>query len=61
MINEKKQTLETISTLPDNMRKLYAKHLMEMIKESEEDIENGRVMTLEEFKKFIDGLEEQYI
>lgn len=63
MLNVKEQILATVNTLPDNATwddALYTLYLHSKLKKSEEDIKNGRVITLQEFKKYIDGLEERY-
>ena len=34
---------------------------MENLRQSMDDIKNGRVMTLKELKEYIDGLEDRYV
>ena len=54
MINEKKQILATVNTLPDNTTwddATYTLYIHSKLKKSQEDIKNGRVMTVEESKE----------
>lgn len=63
MINVKEQIINTVNTLPDSTtwdEALYILYLHSKIKKSEEDIRNGKVMNLQELKKYIDRLEEEY-
>ena len=63
MSSDKQQIIATINTLPDNATwddAIYALYLHSKIKKSKEDIKNGRVINLQELKKYIDGLEERY-
>lgn len=63
MINEKQEILATINTLPENTTwddAIYTLYLHSKLKKSQNDIKNGKVLTLEELKKHIDGLEEKY-
>jgi len=63
MINVKEQIIVAANTLPDNAtwdEALYTLYLYSKIKKSEEDIKEGRVMTLQELKEYIDELEEKY-
>ena len=51
MLNAKEQLLDVIKTLPDDATwndALYMVYLLSEIKQGEEDIQNGRVMTIEE-------------
>ena len=54
MINSK----EKINTLTND--ELYNLYLNSKLQKSIDDIKHGRVMTLEELKKYIDELEEKY-
>lgn len=63
MINEKQQILGVINTLPDNTTwddALYTLYLHSKLEKSREDIKNGRVITLQELKNYINRLEEKY-
>ena len=63
MINEKKEILATINTLPDNVTwddAIYALYLHSKLAKSKENIKNGNVITLQEFKNYIDELEAKY-
>jgi len=63
MINEKKQILQTVNTLPDNTTwedALYTLYLHTKLKRSEEDIKNGRVITLEELDREMEAKYEGY-
>ncbi|MCI8396553.1 MAG: hypothetical protein HFJ52_02455 [Clostridia bacterium] len=59
MITEKSQTRTKEDT--SNINKLYAEHLLKKVKIAEEQIANGEVITIEELKEFIDGLEAEYV
>ena len=51
MLNVKEQLLDVIKTLPDDATwndALYMVYLLSEVKQGEEDIQNGRVMTIEE-------------
>lgn len=51
MLNAKEQLLDVIKTLPDDATwndALYMVYLLSEVKQGEEDIQNGRVMTIEE-------------
>ncbi len=54
MMNSKEQT----NTLTND--ELYNLYLNSKLQKSIDDIKNGRVMTLEELKKYIDELEEKH-
>ena len=54
MINSKEKN----NTLTND--ELYNLYLNSKLQKSIDDIKNGRVMTLEELKKYIDELEEKY-
>ena len=54
MINSKEKT----NTLTND--ELYNLYLNSKLQKSIDDIKHGRVMTLEELKKYIDELEEKY-
>lgn len=58
MINEKKQILTPVNTLPDDTT--YTLYLCSKLEKSKENIKNGNVITLQELKKHIDGLEAKY-
>lgn len=63
MVSEKKQILATVKTLPDNATwddAIYTLYLHSKIKKSEEDIKNGRVITLEELDKEMEAKYESY-
>lgn len=63
MINEKQQILATVNTLPDNTTwddAVYTLYLHSKLKKSQDDIENGRVITLEDFDKEREALYESY-
>ena len=54
MTSVKEQIIEAVKTLPDNATwedALYTLFLCSKLKESEDDIKNGRVMTIEESKE----------
>lgn len=56
-----KTNINQISIKEDTLYDIiYNLFFFAQLKESEEDIKNGRVCTLEELKKYIDGLEEIY-
>jgi len=59
MINESKNNLKKSKTLTED--ELYNMYFMEKLQQSIDDIENGRVITLQELKEYIDGLEERYV
>lgn len=49
MINKKEQTLGIVNTVSNEISdELYIQYMKEMLRESEEDIKNGNVMTIEE-------------
>ena len=52
MINKKEKILNS-----NTKHEMYALYIKEKIRRSEEDIKNGRGMSLNEFKQFIDELE----
>lgn len=63
MINENQQTLTSVNTLPDNITwddDTYKLYLQSKLKKSQEDIKNGRVITLEDFDKEREALYESY-
>lgn len=63
MINEKEEILETINTLPDNTTwddAVYTLYLHAKLAKSKKNIKNGNVMTLQELKDYIDGLEAKH-
>lgn len=47
MINEKEQTLEILNTI-SNEGDFDNEYIKELVKETEEDLKNGRVMSIEE-------------
>lgn len=49
MINESKKNLRSSETLTED--ELYNRYFMEKLRRSIDDIENGRVMTIEESKR----------
>lgn len=54
MINNKQQILATVKDLPENETlddAIYVSYFNSKLKKSEEDIKNGRVMTIEESKE----------
>ena len=60
MSNDKQQIIATMNTLPDNATwddAIYTLYLHSKLKKSEEDIKNGRVITIEELDK---EMEEKY-
>lgn len=59
MINESKEELKKSTTLTED--EIYNMYFMEKLQQSLDDIKNGRVMTLQELKEYIDGLEERYV
>ncbi len=59
MINESKKNLRSSETLTED--ELYNMYFMENLRQSMDDIKNGRVMTLKELKEYIDGLEDRYV
>ena len=59
MISESKNNLKKSKTLTED--ELYNMYFMEKLQQSIDDIENGRVITLQELKEYIDGLEERYV
>ena len=59
MSNESKKNLKNTETLTEE--EIYNRYFMENLKRSIDDFKNGRVMTLEELKEYIDGLEERYV
>ena len=59
MINESKRNLRSSETLTED--ELYNMYFMENLRQSMDDIKNGRVMTLKELKEYIDGLEDRYV
>ena len=53
-----KSTLNQIDIKDDTLYDIiYDLFFIAKLKDSENDIENGRVCTLEEFKEYVDGLE----
>ena len=63
MINEKQQILATLNTLPDNITwddAIYTLYLHSKLAKSKDNIKKGNVLTLQELKNHIDGLEERY-
>jgi len=61
MINVKKQILETVNTFPDNITwedALYTLYVNAKIKKSTEDIQNGKVISLDDFDKEMEVLYE---
>ena len=53
-----KNTLNQINIEDDNLYDIiYDLFFIAKLKDSENDIENGKVCTLEELKEYIDGLE----
>lgn len=63
MNNEKQQILATVNTLPDNTTwddAIYTLYLHSKLAKSKENIKNGNVITLQELKSHIDGLEAKY-
>ena len=63
MINQKNEILQAVNTLPDNATwddALYTLYLQAKIKRSEDDIKNGRVITLEELDREMDAKYESY-
>lgn len=59
MMNESKEELKKSKTLTED--ELYNMYFMEKLQQSIDDIKNGRVITLQELKEYIDGLEERYV
>ena len=62
MISEKKQIIATLNKLPDNTTwedAMYTLYFHYKLAKSKENIKNGRVMTIEELKEYIDELEEK--
>ena len=60
MISVKEQIIETVNTLPEDTTwddALYALYLQSKLEKSEDDIKNGRVMTIEESK---DRMKQKY-
>ncbi len=54
MLSEKQEILATVSTLPDDTTwddAIYALYLHSKLQKSQDDIKNGRVMTIEESKE----------
>lgn len=54
MINEKQEIIATVNTLPDNTSwddATYNLYLHSKLKKSQDDIKNGRVMTIEKSKE----------
>ncbi len=63
MINEKQEILEVVNSLPDDITwddAIYTLYLHLKLKKSKDDIENGRVITLEELDKERKELYESY-
>lgn len=61
MLNEKQQLYtndEVISNKAEDVA--YAMYFNAKLKKSQDDIKNGRVITLQELKQHIDSLEEKY-
>lgn len=60
MINEKQEILATVNTLPEDTTwddATYTLYLHSKLQKSQEDIKNGRVMTIEES---IERMKEKY-
>lgn len=57
MDKEKTKTIN-VDTLTEE--ELFRIFFYEQIRKSEDDIKNGRVMDMGEFRKFIEGLETEY-
>ena len=54
MINKKQEIIATINTLPDDTTwddAIYALYLHSKLQKSQDDIKNGRVMSIEESKE----------
>ena len=54
MVNEKQEILSIVTTLPDNATlddAIYALYMHSKLQKSQNDIENGKVMTIEESKE----------
>lgn len=51
MINEKRQIINTLPQIEERDDTLYTLYLKAKIKRSEDDLKNGRVMTVEESKE----------
>lgn len=49
MINEKKEIISSVDTLPNNT--IYTLYLRSKAQKSKNDIKNGKVMTIEESKE----------
>lgn len=58
MINEIKKFLNANDTMSAD--ELYTLYLQAKIAESEKNLRDGNVITLQELKKYIDKLEEKY-
>lgn len=57
MINDMKKIIDANNTLSED--ELYTLYLHAKIAESEKNLQDGEVITLQELKEYIDGLEEQ--
>ena len=63
MINQKQKILEIVNNLPEDVTwddAMYALYIRSKLEKSKESIKNGNTITIEELKKFIDGLEARY-
>ena len=63
MNNAKEQVIEVVNNMPDNATVeeiIYNIFFQVKLAKSEEDIKNGRVMTIEESKKRLEELYENY-
>ena len=63
MNTAKKQIFENVEILPNDLNcdeDIYMEYFMSHLRQSEDDIKNGRVITLEELRKHIDELEAKY-
>ena len=62
MITEKQEILNIINDLPDDTTlydAIYTLYFHYKLQRSEDDFKNGRVMSIEELRKYIDRLEEK--
>lgn len=56
MINEKKQIIEMVNSLPENTsidEAIYTLYINSKLEKSKEDIKNKRIMTIEESKELM--------
>lgn len=63
MNTEKKEILEAVNTLPNDATfddAIYVLYMHSCLKKSQEDLKNGRVITMQELKQHIDALEVEY-